>query len=248
MRVKVLTGIVVAVLGTPAVAEAATTVAGTWQGTEAQVRVYQSSNGMFLGDVAAASTIAGCPAAKDHTVWIIDSSTPVHGRSAKVYDSACSDTFSTATFEVLNDGASDYLRVCTAEHGVDTAPTSSAAPGTLPASLGTTGCADLKRVITMGGGDTDVPHTAGDYIKKIRRGRCVLRFGPTSFFTRIANVYDDLAVKVLMSVNGSSAEIGQRSGNEYRFDLKAKKGANVVKVTVKTFEGKKYVKKTTLYC
>jgi hypothetical protein len=247
MRGKVLIVAAIGTLAAPGAASAATTVAGMWQGAEAQVRVSQSPNGAFLGDVAAATTIAGCPVAKDHTLWIIDSTSPVHGRSAKVYDATCADSFSTATFQVLDDGTSDWLRVCVAEPGSEAVPTSTAPAGTLPSGLGVTGCADLKRVLGFSGADGPA-HTAGDYIKKIRRGRCVLRFGPTSFFTRIAQVADDPAVKVRMIVNGRSAETGQVSGNEYRFDMKARKGENVVKVIVRTFDGKVYKKTKKLTC
>ena len=76
----------------------------------------------------------------------------------------------------------------------------------------------------------------------------MLKNGPTSFFVRIAKVADDPAIRVLFSNNGQSAEIGQKSGKEFRFDLPAKKGANHVKVTVKTRHKKKYVKTKTLFC
>src|SRR3954447_9365872 len=99
-----------------------------------------------------------------------------------------------------------------------------------------------------GGESAGTPHTVGDYVKNIHRGKCVLKFGPTSFFVRIANVADDKAVKVLFSNNGHSAQTGDKSGKYFRFDLPAKKGANHVKVTVKTFHGKTYTKKKTLYC
>src|SRR3954447_21336904 len=217
-----------------------TSIAGVYQDAGgAQVQVYKSSNGNYLGDLAQAATIQGCPAAKGHTVWIIDGN---GGRSAKVYAPDCSDSFSTATFAF----GSGYVRVCTAEPGSSTPPSRSAPAAGVGAWGATTGCGDLKQL--SAGEPAGQAHTAGDYIKKIRRGRCVLKFGPTSFFVRIANVADDKAVKVLFSNNGRSAETGQKSGKEFRFDLPAKKGANHVKVTVKTFHGKTYTKKKTLYC
>ena len=217
-----------------------TSIAGVFQGDAVQVKVYKSSNGKYLGDVAQATTIAGCAAAAGHTVWIIDGE---GGQSAKVYDSSdCTDSFSTATFAF--DGG--YVRVCTAEPGSTTPPTSSAPTGTLPGTVGATGCADLKQISK--GEEEGTPHTVGDYVKNIRRGRCVLKNGPTSFFVRIANVADDKAVKVRFSNNGEFAQTGQKSGKEYRFDLPAKKGANHVKVIVKTFHGKTYKRSKTFTC
>src|SRR3954469_3962119 len=217
-----------------------TSIAGVYQGDNGvQVKVYKSSNGKYLGDAAQATTINGCPVTSGHTLWIIDGN---GGQSAKVYNADCSDNFATATFAF----SGGYVRVCTADSAGGTPPTSSAPAGTLPGTVGSPGCADLKQI--SAGEAPGTPHTVGDYVKNIHRGKCVLKFGPTSFFVRIANVADDKAVKVLFSNNGHSAQTGDKSGKYFRFDLPAKKGANHVKVTVKTFHGKTYVKKKTLFC
>lgn len=226
--------------GAGAGAFSVTSITGVFQGDGVQVKVYKSSNGKYLGDVAQATTINGCPAAAGHTVWIIDGN---GGQSAKVYAPDCTDSFGTATFSF--DGG--YVRVCTAEPGSSDPPPASGAPaGTLPGTVGTAGCSDLKQISK--GEEEGTPHTVGDYVKNIRRGRCVLKNGPTSFFVRIANVPDDLAVKVRFSNNGHFAQTGDKSGKEYRFDLPAKKGANHVKVIVKTFHGKTYKKTKTFTC
>jgi len=218
-----------------------TSIAGTYQGDNGvQVKVYKSSNGKYLGDAAQATTIGGCAVTAGHTLWIIDGN---GGQSAKVYGSDCTDNFAQATFSF----GGGYVRVCTADPSSDAPPPSSdAAMGSLPGAVGTTGCNDLKQISS--GESPGTPHTVGDYVKNIRRGRCVLKNGPTDFFVRIATVADDKAVKVLFSNNGHSAQAGDRVGKEFRFDLPAKKGANHVKVTVKTFHGKTYKKTKTLYC
>jgi hypothetical protein len=228
-------------------AAAATPLAGLYQADGAQVRIESSASGNYLGNLAAAATVAGCAAPNDSTQWIIEPEGPLHGRSAKVYDGSCNDRFGTATFAMQEAGESSYLRVCVASpDAAGPAPASTAPAGTLPSTLGTPGCFDFKRISDPG--PAIAPHTVGDYVKNVRRGRCVLKYGPTSFFVRITKVADDPAVRVLLSNNGQSAQAGQKSGKEYRFDLPAKKGANHVKVIVRTRHGKKYVKTKTLYC
>src|SRR3954463_2214155 len=86
-----------------------TSVAGVYQGDgNVQVKVYKSSNGKYLGDAAAASTINNCPVTAGHTLWIIDGN---GGQSAKVYNSDGNDNFATATFAF----SGGYVRVCPAD-------------------------------------------------------------------------------------------------------------------------------------
>src|SRR3954451_3258936 len=129
-----------------------TSVAGVYQGDGGvQVKVYKSSNGKYLGDAAQATTIGGCPVTAGHTLWIIDGN---GGQSAKVYGADCEDNFGQATFAF----SGGYVRVCTADPNSDAPPpTSSAAMGSLPGAVGTTGCNDLKQVSS--GESAGTPHT-----------------------------------------------------------------------------------------
>src|SRR3954468_15060745 len=114
----IVAGLAVGVPGGAQAGFSVSSIAGVYQDAGgAQVQVYKSSNGNYLGDLAQAATIQGCPAAKGHTVWIIDGN---GGRSAKVYGSDCTDSFGTATFAF--DGG--YVRVCTAQPGSSSPPPS----------------------------------------------------------------------------------------------------------------------------